>query len=105
MRHWAVSEDLFAHWLQGLSGRQVVVILDSPCASAFAPRDGSSGPMSGGVSRLGTLGQEEIALLGACGEQLFDVHRDPQGLSLMTELLIESIRGASGRLSIEEAPR
>ena len=102
VRQWGISDDLFAHWLQGLAGRQVVVILDAPCASAFGP---PSEPLAGGVARLGNLGQQELALFGACGEQMFDVLRSPQGLSLMTELLIQSIRDASGPLSVEEAYR
>jgi hypothetical protein len=43
--------------------------------------------------------------LGACASQRFDVERDPHGLSLMTELLIQSIHRATGPLSLEEAHR
>jgi len=108
VRQWGVTDDTFAHWLQGLAGRQVIVLLDTPYASAFGPQQGSSGggssgPMAQGVSRLKGLGQQEIALLGANGQQMFDVQRDPQGLSLMTELLIASIRSASGTLTLEQA--
>lgn len=106
VRQWGISDEIFAHWLQGLAGRQVIVILDAPYASAFGPQaDGSSDPLAHGVARLGSLGQQEIVLLGACGGQVFDVLRSPQGLSLMTELLIQSVRDASGSLSVEEAYR
>jgi hypothetical protein len=103
VRHWAISDSLFARWLQGLAGRQVLVILDSPYAAAFAPLDASSNAMSGAVSRLATLGQQELALLGAYGGQLSDVHRNPQGLSLMTELLIDSLQRSSSALTMDEA--
>ncbi len=103
VRQWGITDDLFAHWLQSLAGRQVVVILDAPQASAFGSQLQNSNPLSAGVSRLGQLGQREIALLGACGESLFDVQRDAQGLSLMTELLIQSLQSASGPLSLGEA--
>lgn len=102
VRQWGITDDLFAQWLQGLSGRQVIVILDAPYASQFAPQSGAS-PMAGGVSRLESLGQREIALLGATGEQMFDVQRDPHGLSLMTELLIETIRTAPGPVALDQA--
>jgi len=101
VRRWGITDDLFAYWLQGLAGRQVIVLLDTPYASAFAPQ--SSHPLAGGVSRLERLGQQEIALLGACGEARDDVARNPNGLSLMTELLIKSLNGASGTLSFDEA--
>jgi len=113
IRQWGLGEDLLAHWLQMLAGRQVVVILDAPYASAFAAQSGTppgsgtppQGPMTYGVSRLQNLGQREIALLGACASPRFDVLRDPQGLSLMTELLLQSLQRASGPLSLEDAHR
>ena len=113
IRQWGLGEDLFAHWLQMLAGRQVVIILDAPYASAFAAGPGMppgpgvppQGPLSYGVSRLQNLGQREIALLGACASPRFDVLRDPQGLSLMTELLLQSLQRASGPLGLEDAHR
>ena len=106
VRQWGITDDVFAHWLQGLAGRQIVVVLDAPYASAFGPQaSGSSDPLAGGVARLGNLGQQEIVLLGACGGQMFDVLRSPQSLSLMTELLVQSLRDAGGALSVEEAYR
>jgi hypothetical protein len=107
VREWGLTDDRFAHWLQGLAGRQVVVLLDSPYASAFAPQTGrsASDPLAGGVARLRDLGQREIALLGACGQSLFDVQRDPEGLSLMTQFLIQSIQSAPAALSLEQAYR
>jgi hypothetical protein len=104
VRRWGITDDLFAYWLQGLAGRQVIVLLDTPYASAFAPQTATSGqPLVAGVSRLGNLGQQDIALLGACGEALDDVARDPNGLSLMTELLIKSLGAAGGPLSFDNA--
>jgi len=107
VREWGLSDDLFAYWLQGLAGRQVILVLDSPYAAAFGPggQAGNSQPMTGGVSRLNDLGQRDIFLLGACGEGVFDVQRDPQGLSLMTELLVKVIYDATGTLPLEQAYR
>lgn len=107
VREWGLTDDLLAYWLQGLAGRQVIVVLDAPYASAFAPgsRSSSSNLMASGVSRLGDLGQREIVLLGACGEGIFDVQRDPQGLSLMTELLLQTIHEAPGPLPLDQAYR
>lgn len=103
---WSITEERFSHWLQGLAGRQILVILDSAYASAFAPQQGSgSGVMANGVARLQRLGQQDIALLGASGQQMFDVQRDPQGLSLMTQLLIQAIQESTGALTVEDAHR
>jgi hypothetical protein len=107
VREWGLTNDRFAHWLQGLAGRQVVVLLDAPYASAFATAGGSTAdqPLAGGVTRLRDLGQREIALLGACGQSVSNVQRDPQGLSLMTQLLVQSIQSAPAALSLEQAYR
>jgi hypothetical protein len=106
VRQWGITDDLLAHWLQALSGRQVILVLDAPYASTIGSQLGSAAnPGAGGLSRLEGLGQREIALLGACGEQLSDVLRNPQGLSLMTELLIQSIQSAAGPLSVDDAHR
>lgn len=109
-REWGITDDLFARWLQSLAGRQVVVILDTSRASAFGPQQtaaqpttGASDPLVGGVNRLNGLGQQSLVLMGACGDPLSDVQRNPHGLSLMTELLINSLRNAPAQLTVEQA--
>jgi hypothetical protein len=42
-------------------------------------------------------------MLGACGTSRFDVSRDPDTLSLMTELLVRSMQSAPGAVSLEQA--
>jgi hypothetical protein len=106
-----VSNAQFAHWLQRLAGRQVVIILDAGFAASFAP-PGVEGQASGknlelapflnGVNRLNDLGQQEIALLGSCRVGA-DVPRVPDELSLLTSCLVKTIGGASGSVTLEQA--
>jgi hypothetical protein len=126
LRGLGIADDLFVHWLQALAGRQIIVILDAPYASAFAPRQAAAeagrpaagglaggiapskpawGGLANGITRLKALGQQEIALLGASTTDAADVARDPQGLSLMTRCLIQSLQQAAGPLDIEQAYR
>lgn len=106
-----ISDDLFVHWLQALAGRRILVVLDTPYAGVFAPKAAGSsagtpagmGGMAGGVSRLKTLGQQEIAVLGACTADQGSISRDPQGLSLMTSCLIQAIQDAPGTLNLDQA--
>jgi hypothetical protein len=109
-QEWAIPDHQFAHWLQMLAGRQIVVILDAPYASAFGPGGfvpaaaaAGTPPLAGGVARLQELGQRDIAILGACGGARFDVCRDPDSLSLLTELLAQCLQAAPGQLTLEQA--
>jgi hypothetical protein len=101
-----VSDDLFAHWLQRLAGREVVVILDVCHAGGFAAGDqGDKGFdfAAGEASRLKDLGQRQIALLSACGSHEAARVRDENDLSVMTYYLAEAIRSAPAQLSLERA--
>jgi hypothetical protein len=65
-----------------------------------------AGPMGPGLGRLTKLGQKDIAILGAAGEDIgSDVFRNPEGVSTMTRLLLQVLRGAQGSLSLDEANR
>ncbi|HVX62933.1 MAG TPA: DUF4384 domain-containing protein [Pirellulales bacterium] len=79
MRATAVSDDLFARWLQALSGRRVIVVLDSCFSGGFATQEKGLGKgeseateaprfdfLSGEVGRLKDIGQPDTALLTAC---------------------------------------
>lgn len=79
VRATAVSDDLFARWLQALSGRRVIVILDSCFSGGFATREkGEAQPqpnaappvrfdfLMGEVGRLKDIGQPDTALITAC---------------------------------------
>ena len=102
-----ITDTLFAHWLQMLSGRQILVILDSGYAFSFAPLP-KAGPvgfnfLNSNVARLNDLGQREIALLGGCGVAGSDVVRDPERLSLMTGCLIKCLTSLPGPITLEQA--
>jgi hypothetical protein len=77
-RATGVTDDLFGHWLQRLSGRKVIVLLDSCHAGGLANHEkgfaySQAMPMfdflEGEVGRLKDIGQSDSALLAACGAQ------------------------------------
>ena len=107
-RGLGIPDDLFVHWLQGLAGRQVIVILDVPYAGAFVSKSAAAGgPPTGGMAyglnRLQTLGQRDVVLFGACPADWAIVQRDPQALSLMSQCLLQCLNDASGAVSVEQA--
>jgi hypothetical protein len=110
IRQTAISDDLFGHWLQRLSGRHVVVILDACHSGGFATQEKGdlSGRTTAGfdfleqeVSRLKDLGQSETALLAACGAQESAGVRLERDLSVMTRYLLDGIIAAPGTLTLE----
>jgi hypothetical protein len=112
VRQTGVPQPLLAHWLQRLAGRQVVLILDTAHAGAWGPQAAqgvddksvSGNQLWGdGVNRLKGLGQQEIALLGACGPRDTDVLRVPEDLSLMTLCLTRWLAQTPGPLTVEQA--
>jgi hypothetical protein len=108
-RSTGVSDDLFGHWLQKLSGRQIIVILDVCHAGGFATQEKSLKPtalpfdfVEKELARLKDLGQPETALLAACSTQdLSQVRQDAQ-YSVMTTGLMECISGAAGLLTLNQ---
>ena len=106
-RQTGVSDDLFAHWLQRLAGREVVVILDVCHAGGFAAGDKRAKRgfdfAVGETTRLKDLGQRQIALLSACGAQETAAVRREDDLSVMTFYLTEALRSAPAQLSLQRA--
>ncbi|MGD9724001.1 MAG: DUF4384 domain-containing protein [Pirellulales bacterium] len=108
-RGTGVSDDLFGHWLQALSGRQIIVILDVCHAGGFATQEKSLLPsakpfdfVDKELERLKDLGQPETAILAACATQdVSQVRLDAQ-YSVMTAGLMECIAGTSGILTLRD---
>jgi hypothetical protein len=133
VRHTAVTDDLLGHWLQRLSGRQVVLIIDA-CHSgglvtlekgaADSSQQQSFDFLTGELGRLKDLGQPESALLVACGaaqlsidvpvvnfEKVRHAHQGPvmewqrqfNAMGVMTFYLAQSLVAAPRPLTIEQA--
>jgi hypothetical protein len=111
-RATGIGDDLLAHWLQRLSGRQIVLLLDTPLAAAFAPPQTGAAPagdrpapqlLADPVERLKGLGQREIALLGACGANPGGVLRVEDQLSLQTHCLVRALAALPGPITLEQA--
>jgi hypothetical protein len=77
--HTSITDDEFGHWLQRLSGRQIVVILDACHSGGFATMEKGLDTrptqpatfdfLTGEMARLKDLGQPELALLSACSKR------------------------------------
>ena len=110
-RETGITDDLFGHWMQRLSGRHVVVILDICHAGGFASvekdltgKKALQFDFAGGeTKRLKDLGHDGITLLTACGAQETAAVRREDDLSVMTYYLVEAIRGAPAQLSLDQA--
>jgi hypothetical protein len=112
LRHTFVSEGEFAHWLQRLDGRQIVVVLDCCNSGGFAKgdkgaaadsRDPSFTFLRGQVGRLRTLGQRDCAVLTACLKQQTSQTRQERDMGVMTHSLVDAIRESRGPLEIRQA--
>jgi len=105
----AVTDDLFAHWLQRLSGRRVIVILDICHAGGFAEsekgRAGNAGRktfdfLETELSRLKDIGQTDTALLTSSSTAQVSLVRPEDDLSVMTYWLIEGLVNATGPVDV-----
>lgn len=88
LRETCVSDDLLGHWLQRLSGRQILLMCDTCHAAGFVVNEkGFQSPQSplelefldSEIGRLKDLGQVDQALLAACDAQASSYgqrHRD-----------------------------
>lgn len=112
VRHTAVSDDLFAHWLQRLAGRQVIVVLDICFAGGFATEEkdllAPGKPVEFDfvhreLSRLKDLGQENLALLSSSSTSTTSAVRVENDLSVMTFHLIEALQAGDASVTIESA--
>lgn len=111
-RKTGISDDLFGHLLQRLSGRQIIVVLDICFAGGFATeeKDLVAAPnvkafdfADGEVGRLKDLGQKDLALLAASSAGTTSGVRTEKDLSVMTFFLLDAINAAPARLTIEQA--
>ncbi|HET6881717.1 MAG TPA: DUF4384 domain-containing protein [Pirellulales bacterium] len=107
----SVTDDLFAHWLQRLSGRHVVAILDICHAGGFATRekgveDDDEAPdfdfLEQEVTRLKDIGQRDTALMAACGVRELSYVRLQGDFGVMTKNLLDGITAAPGSLTLKE---
>ena len=108
---------MFAHWLQALDGRQVIVILDICHSGGFAtnerklpigtvrsvslPYKDKFDFLDGETIRLKDIGQGNTALFSACGAQETTIERADNGL--MTSCLMEALKKAPGKLTLPDA--
>ncbi len=112
-RESCVSDDAFGHWLQSLTGRKIVVVVDACHAGGFAKTKDLAGAaeapkrfrfLKQQVERLKDIGQPQCALLAACrSEQTslaggFDPH-----ISLFTDCLMRAINDATTPLDVHQS--
>jgi hypothetical protein len=110
-----VSDDLFAHWLQKLDGRRIVVVLDVCHAGGFATQEKGLGDDKRGIAfdfcdsevgRLKDLGQPNSALFSACGAQESAMTRGDEfpakmgPLSVMTSYIIDQLLTSKGPVEL-----
>lgn len=115
-RWTSISDDLFGRWLQALSGRQVVVILDAAMAQGFA--DGKRTPtttkgiepprtfdfLDREMSRLKDIGQTNQALLAASYPSQFPLEQVAErDLSLLTYYLTACLERDTGTVNLKRA--
>jgi hypothetical protein len=110
MRETGVSDDLFGRWLQRLSGRQVVVMLDT-CHSggfdaqekAFSTQAAGFDFLDGEMLRLKDIGQRDQALLASSALSEVSFERVQSDLGVFTYYLLEALKGSPGAVRIENA--
>lgn len=113
-----IPNTMLAHWLQGLAGRQIVLVFESVHGSSFAatpaatgePSSATSGdakslsmhPFSPQVARLKGLGQTGIALLAASGPTEKTILVNKGGTSPFTAALLTILQSEPGPLTLEK---
>jgi hypothetical protein len=114
VRETGISDDLFGHWLQGLDGRRIIIVLDS-CNSGglLTPEKGDDevpeiAPVAFDfldreVSRLKDIGQGEIALLAACSAGETSITRLERDHGVLTFSLLQVLRETRGPVDIRQA--
>jgi len=114
VRYTGVSDDLFGRWLQRLSGRQVIVILDACHAGGFAnqekgatkggPRKANFDFLDSELVRLKDIGQPEHAMLAACtAEESAMEMADGTKNSVLTGYVLMCLHDLPGPLKVEDA--
>jgi hypothetical protein len=114
VRATGVSDDLFGRWLQKLSGRQVVVLLDTCHSGGFATREKSltavpeAVPMEfdfleSELPRLKDIGERDQALISAALAAESAVALTSGDNGVFTGFLLESFRLKPGPLKLEDS--
>jgi hypothetical protein len=115
IRETAVSDDLFGRWLQHLSGRQVVVLLDTCHSGGFATQEKGIARqaadadgfdfLEGEMARLKDIGERDQAFLSAAlaAEVARELITGKNGV--FTGFLLESLRTAQGPVRLEDSYR
>ncbi|WP_197452380.1 DUF4384 domain-containing protein [Rosistilla carotiformis] len=121
-RQTGVTDDLFAHWLQSLAGREIVVILDVCHSGGYVTNEKSisdpdaisrnvpnrnHAPMPSDfldqeVTRLKDIGQSNTCVLTASSTSELSLVRPDGNLSVMTHELIMALQLARGPMEIEQ---
>ncbi len=110
-RTTGLSDDLMTRWLQDLSGRQVVVILDICHSGGFAIQEKSflNTPSAGfdylgkELGRLKDLGQLDEALLAASrADELSQVRYDKE-FSVMTKAMLDGLARSSQQVTLQDS--
>jgi hypothetical protein len=108
IRQTGITDDEFATWIQGLDGRQVIVVLNACHSGGFAEAEkGLVGPgpdfdfLDRETARLKDLGQSETVLLTACSAQQSSLMRPQRDYSVMPYYLVEMLRAARGPADID----
>jgi len=100
----SVTDDQLGHWIQSLSGRQVVILVDACHSGGLSPQEkggrSSFRFLTREVARLKDLGQRETALLAACKSH--ETTFDGSELGLMTESVVTCLRNSREKVSVEE---
>ena len=119
VRHTGISDDLFAHWLQRLAGRHVIVILDTCHSAGFADQEKGSGNatvksptpkplkfdfLEGELVRLKDLGQPEQAMLAACmAAETAAPFSDGTKNGVLTGYVLKCLRETPGPVRLDDA--
>ncbi len=109
-----VSDDLFARWLQHLSGRQVILIMDTCHSSGFANVEkGLTGSpkgtpiefdfLEGELPRLKDIGEREQALIAAALTAESAVCLENRKNGVFTAYLMESLLKTTGPVKLEDS--
>jgi len=112
MRRTCVSDDLFGRWLQKLTGRQVIVILDTCHSGGFAAQEKGALTarqiaqfdfLDNEMVRLKDIGQKEQAVLTAAkaAQVAFETPDGQNGL--MSYFVLQAIQQSDSTLQLEDA--
>ncbi len=116
LRRRAITDDQMGAWLQRLSGRQVVVVLDACKSGGFAEGDAPTGDkgarrptgfdfLDGEMVRLKGIGQDDQALLASCQPSELAtelVLGSGEAFGLMTDIALDMLEKARRGAVLED---